>query len=1784
MAPTKYKCPKAGSTGCDWEEELDPMVASVYIQSHLDDAHPKTERAKPPKLPMPKLAAQVSPDVFEEFRQEWLNWKTSSSVETGKESGYLLQCCEVSLKMEIQASTTNAMAKPEVELMELLKKHAVVTRAKCAMVTDLLNIRQSEEEPVRKFKSRIDAVARNCGLDVACTHTCCAAKAKISFADVVAKHVLINGIHDVEIRKEVLGTAGLDDKSLMETVGIVENKETALRSMPEYRSTGKADALSGYRKSTKIEKSDPRLQQKGKCETCKKEFKNRQLRTSKNKPDEIKTFKLCYDCWTESRKKLKKDGAKGKSGARDGSDESSAITDGVHEGFLAVSCKVPVCVPGPSRDAAVVNDSFLAVEAVTHGDRQTAGRRSTPKTYAASCKVPVCVPGHSQDAAVETGWQIVSRRRHGNRRSGRQQTPAIMASTAEAAIPPMMWDPDQGWTHKAEGHGKISLTAFTREEDLRKFGIRHRQVRPTVVSVVADSGCQSPIMGLSALYRLGLNKSDLARIRATATSISGQKIEIIGIVVLRFSGRDKVSGKTVETAGQVRVAADVRDIYISKSMMIDLGILSKDFPSIRVGDDQKAATMAACKTPPAGDRAPCGCLRRTGPPPPPETLPFEPVEKNVGKMKEYLLDAYASSAFNKCPHEPLPMMKCAPIRIHVKEDAKPVACKTASTVPLHLREAVKAQLEEDVALGTIERVPIGVETTWQARMHVVTKPDGTPRRTVDLRHLNDHCIRETEHIVPPYKQARLIPAGVWKTKTDAWNGYHSCPLDKRDRHLTTFITEWGRFRNLVAPQGFMASGDGYNQRYGRLVEDMPRTTRCVDDLALWDSDMEEHWWRTIRYLDRIARNGIIISPAKFEFCAREIEFAGFRVTWNGVKPLARYLDAVAKFPRPTNITDIRSFFGLINQLAHYAQLRDMMAPFKPFLSPRTRFQWTDELEELFIRAKKEIVEAIKEGVEIFEPERTTVLSTDWSKQGIGYFLYQKHCDCPSRVTTCCEHGWRVTLAGSRALTSAEANYWPTEGEALAVCWALEDSKFFTLGCNDLAIQTDHKPLVKLLGDRTLDEIQNRRLVNLKEKTFPWKFDIHWVAGKSIPAPDATSRHPQKRADADTVDLAAAAMDAIRMDDSEAEDLAGDYELAAGADGRLRQFRAVTWEVVKEETAADRDMQVLTKIIADGFHCRLDDLSPAIAKFWQYRETLYVVDGVVMYGDRVVIPARLRKEVLDNLHGAHQGTSQMLARASTTVFWPGISVDVQRVRDECEACGRMAPSQRTTHPVAPIVPTSPFEAVATDYFDLAGNHYLIVVDRLTNWADVRRAKPKTNEAGSQGLLDLFREVFRNYGVPAEISSDGGPEYTSNEFDTFLKNWGVRHRLSSAHHPSSNGRAEVAVKMVKRALRENCGPEGEVDNDKVTRALLNLRNTPDRDSGQSPAQLLLGRPLRDTLPLLQPWGRNQSPVHRGIGAQPIRSEWHDMWDEQEVALRHRLGKNMEKQEAKAHDLRPLELQEHVRVQNQTGNSPRRWERTGVVVGRNTKLGKYWVKMDGSRRVTERNRKFLRLFQPRKPPQVGSDVGGPGDGQALRSLTGTGASVDKEVQEQQRRDTPQQDARGGEARSPASPAGQAQLPASPARQAWSPATPPFTTPRTSPAAVTPARPATGRAVPRHVTFDLGQGEAPPPEMEDVVQPDPQVVAEPRAEAHVPVRQAQHVQPAPPAQTRPRRVTKMPARYADFDMSAEVSSSAEFGDNGLVGVWDVDKDDIMYRKEVTSQLASLAAMFENLLTAICG
>ena len=456
-------------------------------------------------------------------------------------------------------------------------------------------------------------------------------------------------------------------------------------------------------------------------------------------------------------------------------------------------------------------------------------------------------------------------------------------------------------------------------------------------------------------------------------------------------------------------------------------------------------------------------------------------------------------------------MKGPPIQIHVNPDAKPVRFTKPVPVPLHWRDKVEQDLNHDVDMGVLERVPYGEPTNWCFRMVLDRKEDGTPRRTVDLSPMNKCCQREVHSSKSPFALARAVPGNSVKTVFDAWNGYHSVPIREEDRHLTTFTTPWGLFRYKRAPQGFLTSGDGYNRRFDDITAHVQRYERIVDDSLLHDpvSNLEEHWWRAIEFIELCGKAGVVLNPEKLQFSQPAVKFAGFRIAQSTVEPLPKYIDAIKGFPTPKTTTDIRSWFGLVNQVSHYGQLREMMAPFRQFLSPRVKFFWNQDLDQVFEDSKQKIISAIREGVKIFDVKRKTCLRTDWSKNGIGYMLSQKYCDCISdKSFGCCPDGWRITLAGSRFLHQAEKNYAPVEGEALAVAWSLEQTKYFTLGCNDLVVVTDHKPLTKLLGDRRLDEIDNPRLFRLKRRTLMWQFKTEYQRGCSNPFADAMSRKPK----------------------------------------------------------------------------------------------------------------------------------------------------------------------------------------------------------------------------------------------------------------------------------------------------------------------------------------------------------------------------------------------------------------------------------------------------------------------------------------------------------------------------------------------------------------------------------------------------------------------------------------------------------------------------------------------------
>ena len=137
--------------------------------------------------------------------------------------------------------------------------------------------------------------------------------------------------------------------------------------------------------------------------------------------------------------------------------------------------------------------------------------------------------------------------------------------------------------------------------------------------------------------------------------------------------------------------------------------------------------------------------------------------------------------------------------------------------------------------------------------------------------------------------------------------------------------------------------------------------------------------------------------------------------------------------------------------------------------------------------------------------------------------------------------------------------------------------------------------------------------------------------------------------------------------------------------------------------------------------------------------------------------------------------------------------------------------------------------------------MIVKDRLSGWSDVFGTLAGTTVTGANALVRLLRSYFATFGVPEEISPDGGPEFTAFVTQDFMRKWDTKHRVSSAYFPQSNGRAEVAVKAAKRLLMSNISPNGDLNNDSFLRAVLQLRNTPDPDCDLSPAEIVFGHPF-------------------------------------------------------------------------------------------------------------------------------------------------------------------------------------------------------------------------------------------------------------------------------------------------------------------------------------------------------
>ncbi|UYV69132.1 K02A2.6-like [Cordylochernes scorpioides] len=738
-----------------------------------------------------------------------------------------------------------------------------------------------------------------------------------------------------------------------------------------------------------------------------------------------------------------------------------------------------------------------------------------------------------------------------------------------------------------------------------------------------------------------------------------------------------------------------------------------------------------------------------------------------------------------------------PYEIKLKPGAKPYAVHTPRRVPIPLMEKLKTRLEELEKAGIIAQV--NVATEWCAPTVIAGKPNGDIRLCVDLSRLNEHVQREVhpmpvvEHMLGQLGEARFF------SKLDANSGFHQIPLSPDCQHLTTFITPFGRYKYCRMPFGISLAPEYFQRVMSIILQGMDGVMCYLDDILIFASDSKTHDRILRLVLRKLKEAKVTLNKAKCVFGVPRINFLGHILDEDGIRPDPAKIEAVAKMPAPTDVHGVRRFLGMVNHLGRFVEnLSEIVAPLNQLLVKGQDFVWDCSQERAF-RKLKELL-TTQPILAAYDVRKPTMVSSDASSYGLGAVLKQEG-----------KNGiWRPVAYSSRTMTPTEKRYAQIEKEALAITWACERFQDFLLG-KRFRIETDHKPLIPLFSTKELSSL-TPRLQRFRMRMMRFGFEIVHIPGKELLDADALSRQPL-----------------LTTEGGENE-----RQTSAHINAVLSSITDKDEMLTKifEAQQEDTTLKAVVNYLEQGWPDK-KKMSQALLSYWHVKDELGVQNGLLMRSCRLVIPASMKLEILDKLHAGHFGITKTRLRARETVWWPGISEEIAETVRKCSVCIQEAVSKH--EPLIPTnFPTRPWQKIGMDLFKFENKWYLVVIDYYSRYPEMVQLDRLTASV----VVRSCKSIFARHGVPETVVSDNGTQFgAAREFANFARQYGFTHVTSSPRFPQSNGMAEAGVKIAKLILKKNQDP---------SLGLLEYRSTP-LENGYSPAELLMGRKLRTTLPI-------------------------------------------------------------------------------------------------------------------------------------------------------------------------------------------------------------------------------------------------------------------------------------------------------------------------------------------------
>ena len=398
---------------------------------------------------------------------------------------------------------------------------------------------------------------------------------------------------------------------------------------------------------------------------------------------------------------------------------------------------------------------------------------------------------------------------------------------------------------------------------------------------------------------------------------------------------------------------------------------------------------------------------------------------------------------------------------------------------------------------------------------------------------------------------------------------------------------------------------------------------------------------------------------------------------------------------------------------------------------------------------------------------------------------------------------------SRSMTDTDRRYVQIEKEALATTWALERWSDLLIGMK-FKVETDHKPLVPLFTTKLIDELPVR-IQRFRLRLMRYDFGVEHVPGNELYTADTLSRCPveqEKSGEATTEEELRAEADCY---------VNAVLITLPASDKRLDEIR--------NELKTDDTLRLVMHYVRHGWPEPKSKLYGPVNKYWNERGNLSIHEGLLMRGRQLLIPPNLRSDVLRYFHDGHQGVTKTRQNAASSVWWPGISREIEKLVRNCAMCEKYR-RERIEPMRGKEFPERPWSRVAADLFQYETKHYLLIVDYYSRDIEIYTV---TRNVTTADTVAKMRNAFSRHVIPDVLIPDNGPMFSSAEFRRFAASWALEHITSSPLYPQSNGESERAVKK--------CDDE--------YLALLTYRNT-SLHNGYSPSQLSMGRKLKTRVP--------------------------------------------------------------------------------------------------------------------------------------------------------------------------------------------------------------------------------------------------------------------------------------------------------------------------------------------------